>query len=121
MHLRMSDVDVPEVSRREHDRSAVQKLGRGTGFTLGREPNSFRITRLHQMRQESLMIPAGEGWPTKLHKIDLYSFPDDILCESLEKRFLRRKLIEGSEDEIHAKNTNRLLLEDIRRISQIYV
>src|ERR1700730_16899437 len=67
------------------------------------------------------MIPAREGWPPKLQEIDFYSVPDNILCESLEKRFLRLQLVEGGEDEIHAKNTNRLLLQDIRRISQIYV
>ena len=48
--LRMSGVDVAEVSRSEHDRSVVQKLGRRTGLTFGREPDSFRITRLHQVR-----------------------------------------------------------------------
>ena len=67
------------------------------------------------------MVPAGEGWPSKVHEIDFYSFPDDIFCKSLEKRFHRLQVIEGSENEIHTENTDGFLLESIRRISQVYM
>ena len=76
---------------------------------------------MHQVRQESLMVPAGEGWPSKVHEIDFYSFPDDIFCQSLKKRFHRLQLIEGSENEIHTENTDGFLLQGIRSISQVYV
>src|ERR1700722_467908 len=67
------------------------------------------------------MIPAGEGSPPKLHEIDFYSFPDNILSKSLKKGFLRLQLIEGGENKIHAKNSNGFLLQQIRGIPQVYV
>jgi hypothetical protein len=88
---------------------------------VGREPDGFGESPVHQVRQKSFVIPAGEGWPAKLHKVDFYAVPDDILSVSVEKRFLRLKLVEGGEDEIHAKNTNRFLPQGIRRISQVDV
>src|SRR4029077_6145968 len=77
--LRMSVINVAEVSRREYNSSFVQELGRGAWFVFGREPDSFGESRVHQVRQESLVIPSGEGWPAKFHKVDFNSVPDDIL------------------------------------------
>jgi hypothetical protein len=48
-----------ELSRREYDSSLAQELGRRTGIALGREPNSFGMSRVHQLRQESLMVTVG--------------------------------------------------------------
>jgi hypothetical protein len=93
VNLRMSGIDVSEVSGCEYDSSFVKGLSRGNGYSFGGEPNSFGQPRLHQARQERLVIPAREGWSPNLREVDFYSLPNDIFCQSLEKRFHRPQLI----------------------------
>jgi len=75
---------------------------------------------VHQVRLESLLILAGEGWPTNRHEVDFDALPDDIFCHFVKKRLFRLQLIEGG-NEIDTENTDGFLLQGIRRISQVYV
>src|ERR1700688_306956 len=88
MNLRMNGIYMSEVSWCEYNSFVVQKFVRGQRGARRRKEHGLCKSGMRQIGQERGAIPTGKSWPAKIHAIDLYPFPYDVLTESFEKRFL---------------------------------
>src|ERR1700677_1501154 len=118
MDCRMSEIYVFKRSWREHDSSLVENFDRGNRGPTGWKTDGLCKTFVHQLHQNRTLIPPFEGWPTHFHKVNFNAF-FDILSNILEERFDRLRLIEDSIDQIHAQDTDSLLLEWVGMIPHV--
>src|SRR5580698_4840339 len=121
MNLRVNWIGVAEVSWCKHDSFLIENFGRRNNGTLRGEKYRLCESCANQVNQQGTAIPTLECQPAKIHVVDLDSLRDEVLAQAFQKRLFALHLIERGIDEVDPKDTNGLLLEDIRRIAHIDV
>ena len=67
----------------------MQNFVGGNSGVYGGEEHGLGKSLAHEVCQERVAIPSGEGGAAKIHEVDFDSFLDDLLCQAFEKGFLR--------------------------------
>ena len=91
---------------------------RRNGRAVGWETDCFSEACVHHVHQKRALVPSFESGPTQIHMVNFDSILE-ILRHALKELLTRLRLIKRSVNQVHAKDANSLLLEQVGSVPQV--